>query len=365
LFSTDPSGESDTGITMTLESSRVKQAVRQKPDVWILETDSGIQRLDASDPTVPDMTMVDEEGGNLRPTPGGPVYTVPAPGASLVYQIGPNGQKKPLGRFKESWTALGFDQTRLFFKDRATSKIYTVYLGAASQPEENSQMAGRVNFDYDDPSSVLLCAAGSEAYCMIVRPKAPSFLLGPMMYGGYRMDVSAGLYDLAGPAVFSVTQPEITLPDIRLTKTLDFIYRRAVQFEETKNNELAKFNYDLYLSLYPEGREIHRARSALLTLHAADERWEDMIDFYRKSPAETVWTTVAMRLLLDHLPRLADRLDVARKCLAAAGPNARSAELLFFLYKHSLDPAYKSAAAAPGIPAVYKRFFESFDRIRP
>ncbi|MBI4178414.1 hypothetical protein HY522_03190, partial [bacterium] len=61
---------------------------------------------------------------------------------------------------------------------------------------------------------------------------------------------------------------------------------------------------------------------------------------------------------------LSDRIDLARKILNVSAPDARSAPLLFFLYKYSLDPIYKTAAREPGIPPVYARFFESFDAVR-
>lgn len=365
LFSTDPAGESDIAVTVQIEGlGRVLQAVQTAEAMWLLETDSGIHQLDAGDPTAPDIRQVEESGGDLRATLEGAVYTVPAAGAVRVMRVGPAGRKEPMGFFPESWTALGGDADRLFFKDRAASKIYFVRTGTPPEQEESGQMTGSLDFNYDDPSTVFLCAIGAEVHCMMVRPKAPTFLLGPMPYGGYRLDVSAGLYDLSGPVVSSLTEPEISLPDVRLTKTLDFIYRRALNFEESRNIELAKFNYELYLSLYPQGRARHLARSALLIQYAADERWDEMTEFYRKSPPETQWSAEARRILLDRLPRLVDRLDVARKW-AAEARGARRAELLFFLYKHSLDPAFKSAARAADVPPVYQRFFESFDRARP
>lgn len=365
LFSTDPAGENDMAVTVQIEGiGRVRQAVQVAEAVWILETDSGIHRLDARDPTAPEISPVEEEGGNLRATLEGAVYTVPDAGAARAMHIGSDGQKKSMGLFAESWTAMGADGDRLFFKDRAASKIYIVHTGSPPEREESGQMTGSLDFNYDDPTTVLLCALGGQAHCMLVRPKAPSFLLGPMPYGAYRLDASAGLYDFAGPVVFSMTEPEITLPDMRLTKTLDFIYRRALNFEESKNLELAKFNYELYLSLYPQGRSKNMARSALLIQYAADERWDEMTEFYRKSPLETNWSPEALRILLDRLPRLVDRLDVARKW-ATSAQDVQKALLLFFLYKHSLDPAFASAVHTGGIPAVYKRFFESFDRTRP
>ena len=365
LFSTDPTGESDTAITIQIEGvSRVKKAVRQTGAVWLLESDSGILRLDAGDPTVPEISVLDENGMGLQSSPAGPLYTLPTAGAAEVRQIGPNGRVLSLGLFKESWLALGADQNRLYFKDRSTGKFYTARTGSAFESEEAGQITGRIEFRYDDPSSVFLCAFGDEAYCMIVRPKAPSFLLGPMPYGAYRLDVSAGVFDLASPAVFSVTQAEVEMPEVKLTKSLDFIFRRAAALEESGNTELARFNYELYLSLYPTGRALDSARAALLKIHAADNRTDDMIDFYRKSPPETKWPPAALLLLLERMPKAADRLDVARKLLAMPAPDARSAQLLFFLYKHSLDPNIKSAAYGAGIPPVYRRFFESFDRNR-
>ena len=364
LFNTDPAGQSDTGVTIPIEGlHEVRQALIQSPDVWLLETDSGIVRLDARDPTEPDVSVIDPQGGELRVSPFGPLFTVPAAGTSEVFVVGPGGNKISLGRFNASWEAMGATLDRLFFKDRATDKILIVPRHAAG--DDVAQVTGRLEFNYDDPSNVLLCAIGDEAYCMMVRPRTPTFLLGPMPYGSYMLDVSAGGFDLASPPVFSVTQPEIILPDVKLVKSLDFLYRRAVSYEESGNADMAKFNYDMYLSLSSDGGSADDARSAIVRFFADDSRWNDMIDFYQKTPAGTRWTADALRLVFDHLPRLAERLDIARKLMSqAARPDLGRLELLFFLYKYTLDPAYKSTAGEPGVPPVYAKFFESFDRFR-
>ena len=364
LFSTDPTGESDTALTVQIEGADVSRALRLGDANWVLETESGIFILDAADPTAPDILPVDEEGRGLRPAAQGAIFEVPGAGAVQVWEVGQDGNKKSLGRFRESWAALGADAHRIFFRDRSAHKLHVVRRSAKPTEDEIGQMTGRLNFDYDDPTPVLLVAVGGEAHAMLVRPKAPTYLLGPMPYGMYRMDVSAGFFDFPGPTVFSLIQPEMSPPDMRLVKTLDFIYRRAIHFHESGNLELARFNYELYLSLYPSGRSVHDARSALLALYADEERWDEMIEFYRKSPPETRWTFPVLLLLLDRLPRLADRLEIAKKSLTIAPQDEGAAAILFFLYKHTLDASFKSGLDRIGVPPVYRRFFESFDRSR-
>ncbi|MBI4178122.1 hypothetical protein HY522_01695 [bacterium] len=365
LFSTDPAGHSDTAVTVVIEGiDHVRRAVKIGNLVWMIETESGILQLDARDLTAPEIIEVSPAGSDLRAAPSGALYTVHRAGSSEVRLAGFGVGEKSLGRFRESWRALGSDGKRIFFHDIATDKFYAVRTAGPADYDVLGHVTGRVEFNYDDPSDVFVCIVGENLYGSVVRPETPTFLLGPMPPGSYNLDVSAGLYDLVSPKVYTVTQSELAIPEVNLTKSLEFIFRRAAAFEESGNTELARFNYDLYLNLYPSGRMADQARSRLVAIEAGSERWDKMVELFKSAPPETNWSPEVLRLLIDHMPALSDRIDLARKILNVSAPDARSAPLLFFLYKYSLDPIYKTAAREPGIPPVYARFFESFDALR-
>jgi len=320
-------------------------------------------KLDVGDPTAPDVQVLDDLALGLRIASGGPVYTVPYAGTSEAVQLAPGAKKMSLGRYPPAWMILGADPDRIFFRDRATGRHYIIPRRRPPDSEEWGQILGRVTFDHENPAAVLLMAIGQEAHAMIVRPQMPTFLLGPMPYGLYRLDVSAGQFDLIGLDVIPLTQPDVNLSDVRLDQTLDFIYRRGLAFQEAQNFELAKFNFELYLSLYSAGPARDLARSAIVVALAAQQQWEEMVSFYQRAGPETRWTRDAVEQILDHAPRLADRLDLARKLLQFPLPHPRRAALLFYLYKFSRDPAFRSLDAVRYLPPVYRRFFESFDRI--
>lgn len=368
-FSTDPTGESDTAMTVEIESGgRVMQAVALQDDIWLLEmSDSGIAKLDVTEPMDPQVTILDENGFGLRSSMGLAMYTTQSAGTADVIQMTSNGRKRSLGRFPDNWMALGADRTRIFMRDRRTSAIQIVpNMQRTGRPDEDGQVSGRVDFNYDDPSNVFVCAVAQQAFCMIVRPQAPTFLLGPMPAGAYRVDVSSGLFDLAGPFFFQLSDPDLELSDVRLNKTMDFMSRRAVFFEEAQNREMARYNYEMYLSFNPDGADTSAARSAIVDLYASEERWDEMIEYFRKAPPGTNWSARALRRVFERLPKLTDRLEIGRRMLdAAPKPDIHTASLLFFMYRHTSDPSYRTAVRAAGLPVVYSRFFESIPPASP
>ncbi len=129
---------------------------------------------------------------------------------------------------------------------------------------------------------------------------------------------------------------------------------------------MARFNYDMYLSLSPTGGAVDAVRSGILRVYAAGEQWGVFDKYFQAAPAETRWSDDALEILFDRLSDGTDRASAARKLLSNhAAQDLRRLEILMFLYRHAQDGSARDAWRGPGAVPAYSKLAEAAISARP